>query len=250
MTIVTEEELSGLKKVGEAVARTLAGMIDYLQPGITTAELDRLGEELLKKYGARSAPKLVYNFPGATCISVNNQVAHGIPGLHKIKRGDLINIDVSAELNGYFADTGASVPVGRPSLLLNELCACARRALHRAIETAGVGVPINAIGRVIEQEAYRAGFTVIKNLCGHGLGRTLHEEPVNILNFYYASDQRQLQEGQVIAIEPFISTGPELVDEAGDGWTLTVPRGSLVAQFEHTVVIAKNKPVVITQLQD
>ena len=248
MTANTEKDLTALRKIGEIVAKAREDMLSAVKPGITTAELDAIGEAILNKHGARSAPRCMYHFPGATCISLNDVAAHGIPGKRAIKEGDLINVDVSAELDGYFGDTGASLVVEPAPELKRNLCNCSRTALYRAIEVVKAGTKINQIGRAIENQALSCGFKVIKNLTGHGIGHKLHEEPFNVLSFCRKNDRGILCEGLVIAIEGFISSGAEFVKQDSDGWTLRTPDRSLVAQFEHTVVVTKDKPIILTAL--
>jgi len=247
MSIDNDLDLQGLKKIGAIVAGALQLMIRRLEPGITTAELDTIGATYLEQYGARSAPQLAYNFPGATCISINEEVAHGIPGKRVVKAGDMVNIDVSAERNGYFADTGASTPVGPVPERYRRLCSTTRQALNDALGKARADKPLNVIGKAIEKRANRTGFGIITNLCGHGVGRSLHEAPGFIPSFYDRSDKRMLREGMVIAIEPFLTTGPPMVSEGEDGWTLKTLHGHVAAQYEHTIVITRNKPIIITQ---
>lgn len=248
MTIDSPEDLARLKRAGHVVALVLHAMKDAVRPGITTAELDEIGAKLLKEHGARSAPILAYKFPGATCISINNQAAHGIPGSRKIEPGDLVNIDVSAELDGYFADTALTVPVPPVETRAHNLILCAQRALSLAIAQATAGKYLNDIGRAVEQEANANGFTTLRDLGGHGVGRGIHEEPHSIANYANPMDRRMIQEGAVLAIEPFITTGARHVKTMPDGWTLETTDGSLSAQFEHTVVVTRSKPVIITVL--
>lgn len=246
MSINSEKDLEGLRKVGRIVARCLQFMQSKLEPGMTTAELDALGSRFLEAHGARSAPKLTYNFPGSTCISVNEEAAHGIPGARVLKAGDLVNIDVSAELDGYFADTGASAIIPPHSRLKEQVCLVARQALEAALVQARSGAKLNQIGRAIESEAKRHGLTVIENLGSHGVGRALHEEPGFIPGYFDPKDRRVLKENQVITIEPFISSGAREVMEKGDGWTLITDPGVFTAQYEHTIVITKGLPLVMT----
>lgn len=246
MSISSEKELEALRSIGRIVARCLQLMQSKLEPGMTTAERDALGGQFLEAHGARSAPKLAYNFPGNTCISVNEEAAHGIPGARVLKAGDLVNIDVSAELNGYFADTGGSAMIPPELKLHQEICATAKRALERAMGEARAGAKINRIGHAIESEARANGFTVIENLGSHGVGRALHEEPGFIPGYYDRKDKRVLQEGQVITIEPFISSGARQVLDSGDGWTLVTNPGVFTAQYEHTLVITKDRPLIMT----
>ncbi len=246
MSIDSEKDLEGLRKIGRIVARCLAHMQSKLEPGITTLELDAIGGEYLAAQGARSAPKLTYNFPGHTCISVNEEAAHGVPGPKVLKAGDLVNIDVSAELGGYFADTGGSAILPPESKLHQRICAAAKSALEAALLEARAGAKLNRIGRAIETEAHKNGFTVIENLGSHGVGRALHEEPGFIAGFYDKKDKRVLKKNQVITIEPFISSGAHEVMESDDGWTLLTNRGIFTAQYEHTIVITDGMPLIMT----
>ena len=246
MTVNSPEDIEGLKRIGKIVALAIAEMKKHVKPGITTRELDEIGERFLRKHGAVSAPKKVYNFPGATCISVNQEVAHGIPGNRTIQPGDLINIDVSAELDGYFADSGHSFQVPPYDRKVVRLCRYTHRTMMNVITRLKAGVKINEIGRMIQTEARNGGYNVIKNLCSHGIGRSLHEEPQQILNFYDPHQKGELTEGLVITIEPFLSTGIDFVVEQPDGWTLKVPDNSFVAQHEHTIIITKDKPLIVT----
>lgn len=246
MSIQTEAELEALKRIGRIVADCLCFMGEKLEPGMTTRELDDLGRDFLLAQGARSAPELVYDFPGATCISVNHEVAHGIPGTKRIAAGDLVNIDVSAERDGYFADTGGSFIVPPESKIKRRLCDATRRALDAAIRQATAGAPLNRIGKTIEDEARSSGYTIIRNLGSHGVGRALHEEPTFIAGFFDPKDKRVLKNGMVITIEPFLSTGASYVEDTGDGWTLATSSRYLSAQYEHTMVITKERPIILT----
>lgn len=246
MSINSQKDLDGLRKVGRIVARCLQLMHSKLEPGITTAELDAIGGAYLTSQGAQSAPKLTYNFPGFTCISVNEEAAHGIPSAKVIHAGDLVNVDVSAALDGYFADTGGSSIVPPKSKLHLQICAAAKQALENALLEARAGAKINRIGFAIEAEAKRNGFTVIENLGSHGVGRALHEEPGFIPGYYDKKDKRILKENQVITIEPFISSGAREVFDSGDGWTLNTKPGIFTAQYEHTIVITKGAPLIMT----
>ena len=245
MTIETDDDLAGLKAIGGIVRDCLRAMAGHVRPGITTAELDEIGGRFLAAYGARSAPKLAYDFPGHTCISINDEAAHGIPGPRKLRAGDLVNIDVSAELNGYWADTGGSFPVGQTAPEINRLCDYTRSALRKAVYAARGGRPINVIGRAVQRVAARGGYRVIPDLAGHGVGRGIHEPPT-VHNVYVAGERRRLHAGLVITIEPFLTKGAGTVFEAEDGWTLKTGDGALSAQYEHTLVITKGNPIVVT----
>ncbi len=250
MTIQNAQDLEQLRLISRIVFETLMLMKKHLKVGIRTRELDKIGAEHLAHYGARSAPILMYDFPGHTCISVNNEAAHGIPSDRKIEPGDLVNIDVSAELGGYFGDTGATFTVAPVAPRLEYLCQVTKQSLKAAMNTASAGTKVNQIGRMIEKTATQAGFKTIKDLGSHGIGRSLHEEPHFIANFFDKSDARILHDGQVITIEPFLSTGSEATITADDGWTLLTQEGNYSAQYEHTMVITKDKPIVLTTLKD
>jgi methionyl aminopeptidase len=246
MTIGSQHDIDSLKAKGKIVAMTISEMKRHTRAGITTKELDEIGGSFLKRHGAVPAPKATYNFPGNTCISINNEVAHGIPGNRIIQPGDLINIDVSAELGGYYADAGHSFTITpiNPSLL--RLCEYTHNTMMKVISSLKHGVKLNEIGRIIQTEAKKGGYNVINNLCSHGIGKSLHEAPTEILPFYNKHDKRVLKEGLVITIEPFLSTGADYVDEQPDGWTLCLPGGGFAAQHEHTIIITKNQPIIVT----
>lgn len=246
MTVESQQDLDGVLNAGRVVARVRDAMLEAMEPGMTTEELDRLGGELLGRYGARSAPRVTYDFPGATCISVNEEAAHGVPGKRRIHAGDIVNVDVSAELNGYFADTGGSSVVPPTSALKARLCHATRLALKNALAEARAGAPINRIGGAIQRTAEAHGFRVIRNLAGHGIGRSLHEEPEGIVGYYDRGDTRRLKLGQVIAIEPFLATRSTHVRESADGWTLVGHPENLSAQYEHTIIVTKGAPIVAT----
>lgn len=246
MTIESQSDIIALQRIGRIVSLVLHRMLDSIEPGMTTAELDAVGARMLAEFGARSAPQLAYDFPGTTCISVNEQAAHGVPGGRIIKAGDLVNVDVSAELDGYFADTGGTKVVPPSTPIKTKLCHATRAALAEAIKVARAGQPLNRIGRAIEQVANTHRLRIIENLGGHGVGRAIHEEPEHIPGYHDPRDQRVLKEGMVIAIEPFLSTKSRTVTEADDGWTLVGMPGNLSAQFEHTMIITRSEPIVVT----
>ena len=246
MTIENDSDIEGLQRIGRVVATCLQRMGAAIEPGMTTAELDAIGEAFLAEHGAESAPRITYDFPGATCISVGEQVAHGIPGDLVIEAGDLVNVDVSARLDGYFADTGGTFEVPPFAPTTRQLSHATRRALQDAMHEARAGARLNRIGRAIERRAKQTGFRVIRNLCSHGVGRALHEEPDQIYGYYERRDTRRLRAGQVITIEPFLTTGPRIVHEADDGWTLMNAPGKRSAQYEHTMIITRGKPIVVT----
>lgn len=246
MTIENDQQLEKLRVIGRIVANVLRDMQHAAEPGMTTADLDAIGAKLLERNGARSAPQLTYGFPGATCISVNEEVAHGVPGARILQAGDMVNVDVSAEKDGFYADTGGSFVIPPISSEKRRLCFATREALSNAINAARAGQPLNRIGKAIEQTAKKKGFKVIRNLCSHGVGGGLHEEPEEIYGYYEPLDTRTLHEGLVITIEPFLSDRNRGVTDAGDGWTLVGKPGSISAQYEHTMVITRGNPILLT----
>jgi methionyl aminopeptidase len=249
MSISKESELTGMQEASRAVATTLRAMREHAMPGMTAKELDDFGGEMLNSLGAKSAPKLTYGFPGWTCISVNNEVAHGIPSETKVlQEGDLVNIDVSAELNGFWSDNGGSFVLGEDIHGHNKLVNASKRILSKALSQIKGGVRIADIGRLIETEAKKSGYKVIKNLAGHGVGRALHEEPHEIANYYDRYNTTRFRKNSVVAIETFISTASTSTATERDGWTLVGSRGGFVAQHEHTIIVTDGKPVILTAM--
>lgn len=247
MSITSNNDLVQIKKVSAIVAHTLRDMRAYAKPGMTTGQLDAYGGQLLAAHGAVSAPKLTYGFPGHTCISVNHEIAHGLPSPNKIlQEGDLINIDVSAEYDGYWSDNGGSFVLGRDLHQHLPLVNASQRILHHAIRSIRGGVRIAEIGRLIETEARKSGYTVIRNLVGHGIGRSLHEAPEEIPNYYDRHNRERFRKDSVVAIETFISTGATHAHAHNDGWTLIARDGSFVAQHEHTIIVTDGLPFILT----
>jgi methionyl aminopeptidase len=246
MSIGGPEDLAALQRVGKVVACAREAMLKEVRPGVSTAELDEVARAVLQTAGARSAPQLAYKFPGWTCISINDELAHGIPSARRVlAEGDLVNVDVSAELDGYWADTGASIGVGEISPKHQRLLETTRTAQQQAMHKARAGARLSEIGRTVEHHTRGTGFRVVRNIGGHGVGRFIHEDP-HVSNVYDPRDRRLLQEGQVIAIEPFLTTRATVVVQANDGWTLRTPDGSFGAQFEHTIVVTNGEPIVLT----
>jgi methionyl aminopeptidase len=249
MSITKETELLGMKKASEAVAYTLKKMVDYAQPGMTTKQLDDYGAKLLSGFGAKSAPNLTYGFPGWTCISVNNEFCHGIPSdVRILKEGDLINIDVSAELDGFWSDNGSSFVLGEDIHQHQKLVNASKEILHKAIFNIKGGVRVSDIGHLIETEAKKRGYNVIKNLTGHGIGRSLHEEPSEIANYRDRYNMTRFKKNSVIAVETFISTISTYAETLKDGWTLVGNKGGYMAQHEHTIVVTDGLPLILTEM--
>lgn len=249
MSITKESELLGMRAISEAVASTLNQMVGYAAVGMTTKELDEFGANILASFGAKSAPHLTYGFPGWTCISVDNEFCHGIPkGTRILKEGDLVNIDVSAELNGFWADNGCSFVLGEDLNQHQKLVNASKEILRNAIKNIKGGVKIADIGHLMETEAKKNGYKVIRNLGGHGIGRGLHEEPGQLMNYKDRFDQRRFKKNSVVAIETFISTASTYAVETNDGWTMVGNKGGYMAQHEHTIVVTDGDPIILTEM--
>jgi methionyl aminopeptidase len=249
MSIQSPEDLAGLQAIGRIVALTLQVMAQAVQPGITTAELDLIAARELARWGAESSPALVYGFPGASCISVNSQVVHGVPNQRTtVQTGDLVKLDLTAQKGGYVADAAVTVAVQPATLTARRLAECAQAAFERAMSVARAGNRISAIGRAVEKEVRDAGFEVLRQWCGHGVGRTIHEAP-EVPNFEDRGNPAVLTEGLVITIEPIITAGIDKSFVGSDGWTVVTADQALSAHYEHTVVITRGEPVVLTALQ-
>ncbi|WP_136069081.1 type I methionyl aminopeptidase [Modicisalibacter radicis] len=246
MTITKQAELDGLKEIGRIVANTMRAMAKAMEPGMTTRELDEIGKALLEREGAVSAPQSCYGFPGTTCISVNEQIAHGIPGERVIAPGDLVNIDVSASKNGYFADTGSTYRVAPVDPALERLCHDGKRAMQIGIARVGSDKPLAGIGKAIGRFASERGYTLIRNLASHGVGRSLHEYPQEIATWPTRGDKRRINKGLVLTVEPFLSRGGLRAAEGDDGWTLYSEPRAPVVQYEHTVVATERRAIVVT----
>jgi methionyl aminopeptidase len=245
MSIKTAEELAGMCAAGLVVRRTLEAMKRAVRPGVTTAEVDETGAKVMREHGARPAPALVYGFPGVNLISVNNEVVHGIPGTRKIREGDLVKLDVTIEKDGFVADAAVTLGVGQISEEKSRLMACAERAFHNAMKIARAGVRVAKIGGEIEREVRRSGFSVIRELGGHGIGRTIHEAP-SVPNYHDRNATERLTEGLVITIEPIIAAGSGKVFLGADGWTVETTDGGMSAHYEHTLVITNDQPILLT----
>lgn len=240
-----------MQKVSDAVAYTLKQMRDYAKPGMNTKQLDDYGASILKDFGANSAPYKTYKFPGWTCISVDNEFCHGIPSTKKVLReGNLINIDVSAELGGFWSDNGASFVLGEDKKGHQQLVDASRQILQKAIQNIRSGVRISDIGHLIETEAKHRRLKVIRNLTGHGIGRSLHEAPAEIANYRDRLNLAKFKQNSVVAIETFISTQSSYAITLRDGWTMVGNKGGYMAQHEHTIVVTDGAPIILTEKND
>lgn len=245
MSIGSPEELEALRAAGVVVRRVLEAMKKQVRPGVTTAELDRIGRETMEAHGARSAPASVYGFPGANCISLNEEAVHGVPGDRALREGDLLKLDVTVEKDGYMADAAETIAVGTVTEEAQRLISCAQRAFQKAMLVARAGYRVSEIGRVVEREVRRDGFSVIRELGGHGIGRTIHEEP-RVPNYADPEARQVLTEGLVIAVEPIIAAGSGRAILAQDGWTMKTADRRPAAHYEHTIVITRGAPMLLT----
>jgi methionyl aminopeptidase len=245
MTVESDKDLAALRNAGRVVRLAVEEMKANLQPGMTTAELDAIGAEVFERHGARSGPQLVYDFPGVNCISINDEAVHGIPGGRVIEPGDLIKIDVTAELDSYIADAAVTVALPFGPALHEELRDRAEAGFGRAVAVARAGRSLNKIGCVVETTVRRQGFTVLSALSSHGVGRTIHEEPT-IPNYYDRRFKTPLTEGLVITLEPIITAGRDRTFVAADGRTTKTGDISPSAHYEHTIVVTRDSPIALT----
>jgi methionyl aminopeptidase len=239
------EQLEGLLAVGRVVAATLAELRRAVAPGVTTRELDEVAAGCFRDAGARSGPILTYGYPGSICISVEDEVVHGVPGSRVLREGQLVSLDVAAELGGYHADAAVTVPVGHADDSAWALIDAAEEALAAGMRAAQPGAVLLEIGEAVERTATARGFRVFRALTGHGIGRQMHEDPT-VFNWPSPLAKAPLLAGQVFTIEPMIGAGGERLSEDDDGWTLRTADGSRSAHAEHTVMVADGGPVVIT----
>ena len=246
MLIETPAEMAGMKEAGRVVRLTLEAMRAAVVPGITTKRLDEIGRDVMRSYGGRSAPRLVYDFPGENCISVNDEVVHGIPGKRVLVEGDLVKLDVTIEKDGFMADACVTAPVGRVSARAASLAETAEHAFRVALREVRPGRRACDVGAAVEEAVEKRGFRVVRTLTGHGIGRTIHEEPT-IPNWCDPEHRDWLEDGMVITLEPIICAGSGESYESDDGWTVLTDDGSLAAHYEHTMVVRKGPPLLLTE---
>lgn len=249
MIVRNQQDLDGLLRIGQICGQALTHMLAHVEPGMTTAELDRIGATFLKQHNAASAPITAYKYPGWTCISVNDQAAHGIPGKRVIKAGDVVNVDVSAVLEGYWGDTGATMVVPPIKKKYQRMMDYTKEALYAGIGAAQSGNRVYEIGRAVEKVARKGGYRIIRSLGGHGVGRSIHEDP-SVPNYLDKQAKQVLHDGLVITIEPFLNLGRGRIVKDRDGWTLRTPDRSISAQYEHTVIIMGDEPILVTKVDD
>ena len=245
MSIESERDWTGLNRVARVVRLTLDALEKEVRPGVTTAELNEIAAAVLAINGARSAPTLVYGFPGSALISINDEVVHGVPGPRQLEPGDVVKLDVTVEKEGYMADAARTVVVATGSDAAHRLTQCAQSAFQKALAVTQVGRRVSEIGLAIDREVRRHGFRIVRGLDGHGIGRTIHEPP-SVPNYYDPDQKDVLTEGLVITIEPIICAGSGRAVEGRDGWTILTADGSLAAHHEHTLVVTREGPIVLT----
>jgi methionyl aminopeptidase len=248
MSIESQADLEGLTRAGHVVALAIAAMRRSVRPGMSTNDLDSVGARVFRENGARSAPQLAYGFPGVNCISLNEEAVHGVPSPRRIiARGDLVKIDVTAELDGYMADAAVTVEAGSSTPSKQRLLRAAASALGRGLRAARAGATAEDVGAAIGSEVVLRGYRVIRELGGHGIGRAIHEPP-SIPNYADPLATAVLTEGLVVTVEPIIAAGIGCVRRASDGWTLPTADGRLSAHVEHTIVVTRGRPLVLTRL--
>jgi methionyl aminopeptidase len=245
MSIESAADLAGMQRVGRVVALTIAEMRAAARVGMTTAELDAVAASTFRRFGARSAPQLAYGFPGCTCISVNDEIVHGIPGPRRLEPEDVLKIDVTAELGGYIADAATTILLPPIRSIAIRLKRSASEALRAALDTARSGERVSVIGKAVESEARQSGLAVVRELCGHGVGRKIHESP-SVPNYENRFSRDMLTDGLVIAVEPMLTESPSRAVQANDGWTIRTRNGCLAVHEEHTIVITQGAPLVMT----
>ena len=247
MNLKQPGELSKMREAGKIVAETLVLLQKAVQPGITTAELDRIAERNIRRHGATPSFKGYRGFPATICVAINDVVVHGIPGQRVLAEGDIISIDIGARFRGYHGDATITVPVGRISREAERLLAVCRESLDIGIAQSRAGNRLTDISAAIQAHVEDAGFSVVRDLYGHGIGRNLHEEPM-LPHYGPPGRGPVLQPGLVLTIEPMITAGSPATRTLDDEWTIITLDGSLSAQFEHTVAITENGPEIFTQL--
>lgn len=247
MSVDTPEQLECLERVGRVVAETVAAVRGAAVPGVSTKELDAVAQGVFDRYGARSGPVLTYRYPGAICLSVDSEIVHGVPGSRRLRAGQLLTIDVAAELDGFHADSATTVAVGPVPGSARRLMAAGRAALRAGIQAAQPGATLRDVGAAVERVTEARGFHVARELTGHGIGRRMHEPPT-VFNWPapYPEATRKLTEGLVFTIEPMIVARPPRLVTEPDGWTIRDVGGTLSTHEEHTVMVRRRGALVLT----
>ncbi len=247
MSIDSAADFDGITRAGRVVAEALNAMVQATRAGITTRDIDFIGASVLKAHGSRSAPQVVYGCPAVNLISVNDEIVHGLPGERMLRAGDVVKIDVTAETGGYIADAATTVVLPDAPVAALDLRDCAISAFTAGLGAARAGRRVAEIGRAVEREVSARGFHVLRELSGHGVGRTIHEPPT-VLNYFDSFQKDVLTEGLVLTIEPLISQRRTRAVEGEDGWTLRTRDGCLAAHHEHTLIITRGEPIIVTRI--
>jgi len=246
--IKNHDEISLMKKAGRIVGETLLLLEKEVKPSVTTADLDRIAEEFITKHGAKPSFKGLYGFPSSLCISVNEQVIHGFPGAYVLKEGDIVSIDCGAFFNGFHGDAARTFQVGEISVDAKNLIDITRESFFQGIKFAKEGNKLTDISHEIQSYVEAAGFSVVRDFVGHGIGRQVHEDP-NVPNFGKSGRGPKLLEGMVLAIEPMVNAGTHKVKTLKDGWTVVTADSSLSAHYENTVAILSDGPEILTLIK-
>jgi methionyl aminopeptidase len=241
----SEEEIERIAAGGRILARCLSLLRAKTRPGVTTGELDKAAERFIRSQDAEPAFKGYRGFPGSICTSPNSMVVHGIPGPYKLKRGDILSIDVGVVLDGWVADAAVTIPVGPVSPITKRLLDATKEALFQGVEAVKPGGRLGDVSHAIQQRVEADGFSVIRSLVGHGIGRDMHEDP-QIPNFGEPGTGPELREGMVLAIEPMVNAGDHPIRMGDDNWSVYSQDGSLAAHFEHTVAVTAEGPRILT----
>ncbi len=247
ITLKTQRELAYMRDAGRVVAGALKELVGAVKPGVTTAELDRLAENFILSRGARPAFKGLYGFPSTICASPNEQVVHGIPSLRVLENGDIISIDIGAEINGYFGDSAVTLPVGDIDEETRRLLKVTEESLYLGIAQAVEGNRLSDISHAVQTHVEKNGFSVVRDYVGHGIGRSMHEEP-QVPNFGRPGRGPRLKAGMTLAIEPMVNMGTHEVQTLPDNWTVVTKDMKKSAHFEHTVAITDGRPEILTRL--
>lgn len=245
----SKTEIEKMKASGQIVARVLRRLSAMVEPGITTHDLDHEAERMIRDAGAYPTFKGYNGYTASICASINDEVVHGIPSKRKLREGDIIGIDCGATYQGYVGDSAVTVPVGNVSEQVKRLMETTRQSLYKAIEKCQVGNRLGDVCNAVQAYVEPLGYSVVRNYCGHGIGRAMHEEP-QVPNYGRAGTGPVLREGWVIAIEPMINLGRHDVKVLSDGWTVITMDGQPSAHFEHTVAITQEGPQILTLLED
>ncbi len=247
MSVDSPEQVDGLKRVGRVVAETIAGVRRAAVPGVTTGDLDAVAQGVFDRWGARSGPVLTYRYPGTICLSIDTEIVHGVPGFKRLREGQLLTIDVAAELDGFHADAATTVAIGQVPGRSHRLLAAGRAALQAGIRAAQPGATLRDVGEAIERVTNARGFQIARELTGHGIGLAMHEPPI-VFNWPapYRAAERELTEGLVFTIEPMLVDGSPRLFTRPDGWTVSDGGGALSTHEEHTVMVCPDGPLVLT----